>query len=47
MTKTEFQGRKLGEVSRVWLNMLKEEKITILMGLSGSTVLAGMRKIIA
>lgn len=47
MAKTGFQGRKLGEAFEIWLEMLKEENITILMGLSGAMVPAGMRKIIA
>ncbi|MCS7145048.1 MAG: deoxyhypusine synthase family protein, partial [Archaeoglobaceae archaeon] len=46
MSKTGFQGRKLGEAFEIWLEMLKEEKITILMGLAGAMVPAGMRKII-
>lgn len=47
MSKTGFQGRKLGEAFEIWLEMLKEERITILMGLAGAMVPAGMRKIIA
>lgn len=47
MSKTGFQGRKLGEAFEVWLKMLEEERITILMGLAGAMVPAGMRKIIA
>lgn len=47
MTKTGFQGRKLGEAFEIWLEMLNEERITILMGLSGAMVPAGMRRIIA
>lgn len=47
MANTGFQGRKLGEAFEIWLEMLREENITILMGLSGAMVPAGMRKIIA
>ncbi len=47
MSKTGFQGRKLGEAFEIWLEMIREEKITILMGLAGAMVPAGMRKIIA
>ena len=47
MSKTGFQGRKLGEAFEIWLEMLEEEKITILMGLAGAMVPAGMRKVIS
>lgn len=47
MSKTGFQGRKLGEAFEIWLEMLNEERITILMGLAGAMVPAGMRKIVA
>jgi len=47
MARTGFQGRKLGEAFEIWTEMLREENITILMGLSGAMVPAGMRKIIA
>ncbi|MET1123768.1 MAG: deoxyhypusine synthase [Archaeoglobaceae archaeon] len=47
MAKTGFQGRRLGEAFKIWLEMLSEEGITILMGLSGAMVPAGMRKIVA
>lgn len=46
MSKTGFQGRKLGLAFEIWLEMLKEEKMTILMGLAGAMVPAGMRKIL-
>lgn len=46
MTATGFQGRKLGESVEAWYRMLKEDEITILMGLSGAMVPAGMRGII-
>jgi deoxyhypusine synthase len=47
MSKTGFQGRRLGIAFEIWLEMLKEERMTILMGLAGAMVPAGMRKIIA
>ncbi|MEM0215525.1 MAG: deoxyhypusine synthase [Archaeoglobaceae archaeon] len=47
MTKTGFQGRRLGLAFEIWLEMLKEERITILMGLAGAMVPAGMRKTIS
>lgn len=36
MAETAFQGRRLGEVVEVWEEMLKEEDLTIVMGLAGS-----------
>lgn len=47
MLTTGFQGRKLAESVQAWHNMLKEDNITILMGLTGAMVPAGMRKIIS
>jgi deoxyhypusine synthase len=47
MLKTGFQGRKLAQAVESWNAMLKEENLTIFMGLSGAMVPAGMRKIIA
>lgn len=46
MAKTGFQGRKLGEAFEIWREML-QNNVTIIMGLSGAMVPAGMRKIIA
>lgn len=46
MAKTGFQGRRLGLAFEIWLEMLKEERLTILMGLAGAMVPAGMRKIL-
>ncbi|WP_407355599.1 deoxyhypusine synthase [Methanolobus sp. WCC5] len=46
MQYTGFQGRKLAESVKAWENMLKEENVTIFMGLSGAMVPAGMRKTI-
>ena len=47
MANTGFQGRKLGEAAEIWNNMIKERELTILMGLSGAMVPAGMRQIIS
>lgn len=46
MSQTGFQGRKLGESIETWYQMLKEDEITVIMGLSGAMVPAGMRGII-
>ena len=46
MESISFQGRSLGTAFRIWADMLKDET-TILMGLSGAMVPAGMRKVIA
>ena len=47
MALTGFQGRKLGEATKIWQQMLKEKEITIWLGISGAIIPAGMRKIIA
>lgn len=47
MSRTGFQGRKLGESVETWAHMLKEDKLTIMMGYTGAMSPAGMRKIIA
>ncbi len=47
MLYTGFQGRKLAESIEIWDSMLHEDKIVILMGLSGAMVPAGMRRIIS
>jgi deoxyhypusine synthase len=47
MRGTGFQGRNLGESIEIWSQMLKEKNLTVLMGLSGAMVPAGMRRIIA
>jgi len=41
MSRTAYQGRKLGEAVDVWENMLKEKDLTIVMGLAGSMSTAG------
>ena len=47
MAMSGFQGRKLGEATKIWQQMLKEKEITIWLGISGAIVPAGMRKIIS
>ncbi len=41
MSRTAYQGRKLGEAVEVWDAMLKEKDLTIIMGFSGSMSTAG------
>lgn len=46
MAATAFQGRRLGEAFDVWKAMLADPECTILMGLSGAMVPAGMRRVV-
>jgi deoxyhypusine synthase len=46
MSRTAYQGRKLGEAVDVWEAMLKEKNLTIVMGFSGSLSTAGQWKIV-
>ncbi len=46
MSRTAYQGRKLGETVEVWEAMLKEKDLTIIMGFSGSMSTAGQWKMI-
>ncbi|MBI1746836.1 MAG: deoxyhypusine synthase [Acidobacteria bacterium] len=46
MAGTSFQGRSLGEAYQVWTNMLKD-RTTIMMGMAGAMVPAGMRRLVA
>ncbi len=46
MSRTAYQGRKLGEAVDVWENMIKEKDLTIVMGFSGSMSTAGQWTII-
>jgi len=41
MSRTAYQGRKLGEAVDVWESMLKEKDLTVVMGFSGSMSTAG------
>ncbi len=44
MSRTGFQGRKLGESVNVWKKMLADPACTIFFGLSGAMIPAGMQK---
>jgi deoxyhypusine synthase len=44
MSLTGFQGRKLGESVEVWSRMIQDPGITILTGLSGAMIPAGMQE---
>jgi len=46
MSKTAYQGRKLGEAVDIWERMVKEKDITIAMGYSGSMSTAGQWTIV-
>lgn len=46
MSGTAFQGRQLGQAFEVWQAMLADPECTILMGLSGAMVPAGMRRVV-
>jgi len=46
MSRTAYQGRKLGETVEVWENMIKEKDLTIVMGFAGSMSTAGQWTII-
>lgn len=46
MTKTGFQGKKLGEAVDVWMEMIKEKGLTIFLGYAGSLSTTGQWKII-
>lgn len=46
MSKTGFQGRKLGEAIEVWIDMLRSRDLTIIMGLAGSMSTTGQWKIV-
>lgn len=46
MSRTAYQGRKLGEAVEVWEAMLKEKDLTIIMGFSGSMSTAGQWTIV-
>ncbi len=47
MAETGFQGRKLGEVAKIWQEMVREKEITIWLGISGAIIPAGLRKVIS
>lgn len=44
MSETGFQGRKLGESYHIWKEMIKTPGVTIILGLSGAMIPAGMQE---
>jgi deoxyhypusine synthase len=46
MAQTGFQGKKLGEVAKIWAEMARERDVTIFLGLTGSLSTTGQWKII-
>ncbi len=46
MSRTAYQGRKLGEVYEILLKMFEDPRVTVFMGLAGSMAPAGMWKIV-
>jgi deoxyhypusine synthase len=46
MAQTGFQGKKLGEVAKIWTEMTRRKGLTIFMGLTGSLSTTGQWKII-
>jgi deoxyhypusine synthase len=44
MSRTGFQGRKMGESFHIWQRMLEDPDCTILLGLSGAMIPAGMQR---
>jgi len=46
MSKTAYQGRKLGETYEVLLKMFEDPEVTVFMGLAGSMAPGGMWKIV-
>ena len=46
MAETGFQGKKLGEVAKIWTEMTRQKGLTIFMGLTGSLSTTGQWKIV-
>ena len=46
MAQTGFQGKKLGEVAKIWAEMARQKDLTIFMGLTGSLSTTGQWKIV-
>jgi len=44
MASTGFQGRRLGESVEIWSRMIRDPDCTILLGLSGAMIPAGMQR---
>jgi deoxyhypusine synthase len=47
MSRTGFQGRKLGESVEIWKRMIEDPECTIFLGLSGAMIPAGMQQCLA
>jgi len=45
MDDASFQARALGQVARIWEEMLRED-VTVFIGLSGAMIAGGLRKVI-
>ena len=46
MAQTGFQGKKLGEVANIWVEMARQKDLTVFLGLTGSLSTTGQWKII-
>jgi len=46
MAETGFQGKKLGQVSKIWEKMICDPDATVIMGFSGSMSTTGQSKIV-
>ncbi|HYA56254.1 MAG TPA: deoxyhypusine synthase [Nitrososphaerales archaeon] len=46
MSQTGFQGKKLGEVARIWADMARAKGLTVFLGLTGSLSTTGQWKIV-
>ena len=46
MSQTGFQGKKLGEVAKIWADMARAKGLTVFLGLTGSLSTTGQWKII-
>ena len=46
MAETGFQGKKLGQISKIWEKMINDPDATIIMGFAGSMSTTGQSKII-
>ena len=46
MSQTGFQGKKLGEVAKIWAEMARAKDLTVFLGLTGSLSTTGQWKIV-
>jgi deoxyhypusine synthase len=46
MARTGFQGRRLGESVEIWAGMIRDPDCTILLGVSGAMIPAGMQRVL-